>query len=68
MNIYLMDEDGERFCIRSKNMAEAIDVCEKSYLEDRQEEEGDKYNDKTEREYYHEQILQSCSLLGELKN
>ena len=68
MNVYLLNEDGESFCIRAKTMAEAIGICEASYLEDREEEDGDKYREKNEREYYHEQILQSCALIGQLKN
>ena len=68
MNIYLLNEDGETFCIRAKTMAEAVTVCENSYLEDRKEEEGDKYDNAGERNYYHEQVLQSCSLIAELKN
>lgn len=36
MNIYLIIEDGERSCIRAHNMADAIEVCEKSHLEDRE--------------------------------
>ena len=68
MNIYLVIEDNESFCIRADTMAIAVSVCEGSYLEDRREEEGTKYNREHERIWYHEQILQSCSLVGELKN
>lgn len=69
MNIYLLIEDGESFCVRHRTMAEAVQVCEQSYLEDRkEEEEGEKYNIENEKRYYHEQILQSCSLVAKLKN
>ena len=68
MNIYLMNEDSEQFCIMAKTMAEAINICESSYLDDRKEEETDRYNVAAERSYYHEEILQSCSLVGKLKN
>lgn len=71
MNIYLIIEDGQNFCIRAKTMNEAINICELSYLEDledQKEGEGDAYNELDEKEYYHEQILQSCSLVGQLKN
>lgn len=63
MNIYLVIEDGESFCIRAKTMAEAIRVCEESYCDDNSEDDlvGNI-------EYYHEEILQSCSLIGLLKN
>jgi hypothetical protein len=68
MNIYLITEDGSTFCIRAKTMTEAIKVCEANYLDDRKEEEGTKYNAEVERNYYHEEILQSCALVAELKN
>lgn len=69
MNIYLIQEEGESFCIRAKTMAEAVLVCEASYLEDRKEDEGEEnFNENIERDYYHEQLLQSCQLVGELKN
>lgn len=72
MNIYLLIEDGDSFCIKAKTMAKAINVCEQSYLEDRQEELGKmgpkKYDNEYEKQFYHEQILESCSLVGELKN
>lgn len=68
MNIYLIVEDGESFCIRAKTMAEAIKICEKSYLEEREDEEKEKYNKTIEETYYHEQILESCSLVAELRN
>jgi len=71
MNIYLITEDGETFCIKAETMAQAIEVCEASYLDDRREEAKAfpaSYNENTERAYYHNEILQSCSLVGELKN
>ena len=67
MNIYLLVEDGESFCIKARTMGEAVAICEKSYLEDRLEEEPG-CNEGVERGYYHEQILQSCALIGQLKN
>ena len=67
-NIYLLIEDGEHICIRAKTMSEAIIICETSYLEDREEDEGDNYDAASEKEFYYEQILQSCSLIGQLKN
>lgn len=67
MNIYLLAEDGDSFCIKANTMSEAVEICEKSYLEDRIEEQPD-CNQVEERSYYHEQILQSCSLIGRLLN
>ncbi len=34
MNIYLITEDGENFCIKAKTADEAINVCEKSYIDE----------------------------------
>jgi len=66
MNIYLITEDGETFCIKAETMAQAIEVCEASYLDGLRLLAS--YNENTERAYYHNEILQSCSLVGELKN
>lgn len=67
MNIYLLVEDDVSFCIRAKTMSEAVQICKESYLEDRKEEKSN-YSMMTEIAYYNDQILQSCSLVGELKN
>lgn len=66
MNIYLIQEDGDSFCIRAKTMAEAVLVGESIYLKEEGAEGGP--NENTEREHYHVEILQSCQLVGELKN
>lgn len=68
MNVYLMNEDGESFCIKALTMAEALSVCEQSYLKEIKKEFGSEYDEDGERKYYHEHILQSCSLIAELKN
>jgi len=67
MNIYLITEDGLSFCIRANSMAEAIDVCEKSYIEDELEEDERLIVDNA-KAYYHAEILQSCALVAGLKN
>ena len=70
MNIYRVIEDGQDFCIKAKTMHEAVKICEECYIEDFLSEKPgfDRTGLEGEREYYHEQILQSCELLGELKN
>lgn len=68
MNIYLFQEDGESFCIQAETMAEAVDVCELNFLVARQAEETTELDKEFERKFYHEQILQSCALVGQLKN
>lgn len=68
MNIYLIQDDGEAYCVRAESMQKAISICEGLYLKEIQEDQGDNFNRKEESEYYQEQILQSCQLVGQLKN
>lgn len=67
MNIYLITEDGSNFCMRGQTMSEVIGLCERSYIEDAVEDDS-KTTEEYERKYYHDEILQSCTLVGELKN
>ena len=67
MNIYLITEDGSSFCVRARTMAEAIKVCEKSFIEDAMEQDKST-TEGYERGYYHTEILQSCALVGALRN
>ena len=46
-------------------MQEAVEVGENLYV--KSQTDGD-YEEKEERAYYHEEILQSCALVAELKN
>jgi len=57
MNIYLIVEDGESFCIRAQSMAVAVLVCEKAYLEACQEGEENPIEVFAEKEHYHTEIL-----------
>ena len=68
MNVYLLIEDGERFCIRAENMAHAIWISERNYLDEVEKKEGQEFTREPEAEYYHREILQSCSLVGPLIN
>ena len=68
MNIYLMNEDSENFCIQAETMHQAIKIGEALYLKECDEENPQGYNEKEEIRYYHEEILQSCSFIGELRN
>lgn len=68
MNIYLLKEDGESFCIKAKTMQKAIKISEKIYLEDLVKNGENDRPMEEEKEYYHEQILQSCSFVEKLKN
>ena len=73
MNIYRITEDGEAFCIKAKTMHEAVKVCEDSYVEEELDSISNKKFssetiDSVSREYYNTNLLQSCELIGELKN
>lgn len=67
MNVYLINEDGVSFCIRAKSMAEAVKICKKSYIDEVAKEVNEDTLD-AEAAFYDEQILQSCSLIDELRN
>jgi len=45
MNIYLVVEDGERYCVKAENMKGAIDICHASYLDEMKEDHGKSYNE-----------------------
>lgn len=66
MNIYLMVEDGERSCVRANTMSEAVAVGLGIYLGTLDPEDSERYEDDVS--FYHDQILESCQLIGELKN
>lgn len=70
MNIYRVTEDGEDILIQAETMTQAISLtlgkhlCEMSVYKNPQYT----YDEVGERENYHDNILQSCELLGKLKN
>lgn len=71
VNVYLIQEDGESFCVRSHTMRDALKTSEDRYLSDPEIKEQIQSGESTlseEIEHYYSQILQSCSLVGELKN
>lgn len=69
MNIYFLDEDGERFCIKANTPKEAIDICLDSFLEDSRndlETKNEPYNEETETKWYFDKVFMSCSFVGNL--
>ena len=75
MNIYRMIEDGESVLIKADSMQQAIALCESCFVEECQSEtggeflaNGDQFSIESCIKYYRDQILQSCELIGELKN
>lgn len=67
MNIYLVREDGEDFCIKAETIAGAYFLCLKSYIDEMQEEKKT-IDMEEETKYYNENIMKSCELIGPLKN
>lgn len=72
LNVYLIQEDGNTaFCIRAKSIGEACSTLEQAYLEemrDYNEKQMVKHIEADEIEHYRNEILQSVSLVGELRN
>ena len=64
--MYRIIEDGCDCMIKAKTMMEAISVCEESYLEEAMD--SPHADESVERKYYQAEVLESCELLGELKN
>ena len=67
MNVYRVIEDGVDCCITAKTMDKAVKVCEGWYIDEVTDELTPKEEVEDEIRQYHEQILQSCELVGELK-
>jgi len=71
MNIYRITEEGVDSCIKAKTMHEAVKVCEDLYIDgfvNGVSDEHSKAFEEYKREYYQLAILESCELVGELKN
>ena len=72
MNIYLIQEDGKCFCVQAKTMQDAISVCETNFMNEGNDASNISgifpFDAEHERQHYHENILQSCKLVAELKN
>ncbi len=66
MNIYRIVEDGAAFCVKALTMTDAVRRCEDSHNEDCADDP--EYSESEVRKHYQNQILESCELLGELKN
>jgi len=64
MNVYGVNEDGDKFCMKGRTMTEVIEFCESIYLQEREEELAGEFDEEQERRLYHEQILLSCRLLS----
>lgn len=67
MNVYLIQQDGEQECWQAETMGAAVEAAFREYYRDLTETSGE--SDATEeREHWEGEILQSCTLVGELKN
>jgi hypothetical protein len=68
VNIYRIIEDCEDFCIKANTMIDAINICRERYLDSVAHDDPDNFDKEDEIKYYNNNILQSCALIGELKN
>jgi len=72
MNIYELNEDGERVIVQAKTMYDAIEDAEDFYITELRDDDGnaaevESFSEANELGYYREQILLSCRLIGKLR-
>lgn len=71
MNIYLIQEDGEAKCWQAATMSDALEQAQDAYfdeLDDPPSSHMDPRRLQDELLHYQSDILQSCTLVGELAN
>lgn len=71
MNIYMVLEDGEHNCYKAESMQSAIDIAENLYVEEMRQHAADNgldFSEAEERTVFRRDAIESCQLMGELKN
>lgn len=68
MNIYLVVEDSVTVCIRARTMTEALSICHGIFVEECEKEGSYDGDIDQAAKYYQDEILESCTLVGALKN
>lgn len=71
MNIYRAIEDGEVSILRGENMSVVVEMLLQLHLEDMEADcikNHREFDENLEAQEYHADILQSCELIGPLKN
>lgn len=67
MNVYQITIDGQSELRAAQNMAEATKAAEEAYIAELASEPPER-DEAEERAYFHEILMESCQLVGELKN
>lgn len=62
-----MVEDGEDSLVQASNMTMACSICLDLYLDDCRKDDED-FDEEEETAFYAKKVLESCTLLGELRN
>lgn len=68
MNVYLIQEDGQSYCVQAGSMQEAVKNAEEMYIISLMEDDAIEQSVAHERQYYRNDVIQSCQLIAELKN
>lgn len=68
MNVYMITEDGQQKLWKANSMAEAIKLAEDAYVREEQSAKEPQGNEREWREYYRSELLESCTVIGELEN
>lgn len=68
MNVYMIREDGQDKLWKAQTMREAVQLAEEAYVKEEAEASTGEGEEANWREFYHETLLESCTLIGELAN
>ena len=65
MNVYLITEDGDTGCYVAPSMMAACQLAEDQHIDTLDPDEYADGSEQSERNYYRNEVLQGCSLVGE---
>lgn len=65
--VYRVVEDGSDFCVKAETMMDAVRICQEAYLNELTEDDSEGSRE-LDIEYYNRRVLESCQLVGELRN
>jgi hypothetical protein len=66
MNVYMIRDGGDDRCWKAETMAKALKASEDAYITENRVEL--KLSEYEERQHYQTEMLESCTLVGELAN
>jgi len=67
MNIYQIQEEGEWSLWQARSMSEAVTFAQQLFCKENYDKKWD-LRDESPADYYQREILQGCTLIGELEN